>query len=60
LKGAVDTIERCRPVIGVEDYNHWRRYGNIRPEVWLQKEHRYKSLGKVSKHDIMLIPEERY
>jgi len=60
LQGAIETIKRCRPVIGVEDYRHWKDYGNIEPQNWLARKLNYRSLGKVSKHDQMLIPIERY
>lgn len=58
LQGALDTIERCRPVIGVEDYPDFReRFGLPNVVDWLVGELDYKLIGRPEgQHDAILAP----
>lgn len=58
LRGAAETIERCRPVIGVEDYpKYLERFGLPNVVDWLVSELNYKLIGRpVGQLDAILAP----
>ena len=55
LEGAVDTIRRCKPVIGVEDKGHHERYGSKRIERLLVDIYGYSSIGRPFKSDQIFV-----
>lgn len=60
LLGAVETIKRCRPVIGLEDKKNefWRRYGyNRSPVDMLVLDFNYVQASHCN-HDRIMIPAE--
>ena len=56
LKGATDTIERCRPVLAFEDKQHGARYGVGPGEIaaWLGARG-YRDAGRAGKHDQVMV-----
>ena len=57
LRGASDTILRCRPVIGMEDKGWNSRYNNgASPVDLLTTEFNYRVLCKPFRSDIILVP----
>jgi FkbM family methyltransferase len=59
LRGAAETIERCSPVIGVEDYGaYMSRFGLPNVIRWLAAKHGYKLIGRPEgQHDAILVRE---
>jgi FkbM family methyltransferase len=57
LMGAYNTIERCRPVIVIEDKGLSDKYGTRKgdAEKWLAEHHHYKVAKRVHR-DVILIP----
>lgn len=56
LRGAAATIERCRPVIMIEDKGHGTTYGWGEALPWL-RERGYQVVAKTG-HDKVLVPAE--
>ncbi len=58
LRGAAETIERCRPVIGVEEYpNYLPRFGLPPVRTWVMEELNYEFIEKQpAGHDVILAP----
>jgi len=57
IKGASETIKRCRPVIGMEDKGWNSRYNNgASPVELLKSEFNYRVLCKPFTSDIILVP----
>ena len=56
LRGAINTIKRCTPVIGVEDKRLNKLHGSISGAQWLVREFKYKSIGRPFKLDEIFIP----
>jgi FkbM family methyltransferase len=59
LRGAVETIGRCRPMIAVEDKGHSKRYATEKGDIerWLAAEFGYEVLRRV-RQDVVLVPVE--
>jgi len=56
LRGATETITRCKPVIGVEDKQLHRLHKSISGAQLLVKEFKYKSIGRPFTLDEIFIP----
>ena len=56
IMGAKKTIQRCRPVIGMEDKKMHSRYNNGASPVDLVESFGYRVLCKPIKSDIVLVP----
>lgn len=57
LKGAYETIDRCRPVIALEDKGLSDRYGYAKGDVvaYLQDAHNYRVVQRIHR-DVVLAP----
>ena len=59
LKGGIETLLRCRPVVSIELKRLTERYGYSKADVvnWLAEKAKYRRAGKINR-DVVFIPEE--